>query len=324
MNNVIAGDAAEVLRQLPSASFDMCITSPPYYGLRDYETENQIGLEESPEEYIERLVCVFREVRRVLKNDGTLWLNIGDSYATKSGAKPPRNTRNRCGHTKKAVPAGYKAKDLIGIPWMLAFALRSDGWYLRQDIIWAKGNPMPESVKDRCTKSHEHVFLFSKQPRYFFNQAAIKEPCSAANVQDFLRRRKKTENMSVGGYREARPDLNRRRDAYMPTNFMRNRRDVWIINTKSFKGAHFATFPEALAEPCIRAGCRDGGTVLDPFFGSGTVGVVALKEGKNYIGIEINEEYAKLAEKRIEKSKEEQHGNQEKNDNSNHRQREDR
>lgn len=184
-NKIIVGDAVDILRNMETGICDMCVTSPPYYGLRDYETPGQIGLETSPEEYIERLVEVFREVHRVLKDDGTLWINIGDSYATRSGAQPPSNTRNRCGHTAKAVPAGYKAKDLIGIPWMLAFALRADGWYLRQDIIWQKTNCMPESVRDRCTKSHEYLFLLSKSSRYYFDAEAISEPIAESSVRRY-------------------------------------------------------------------------------------------------------------------------------------------
>lgn len=183
---IITGEALETLRQLPDRCCDVCVTSPPYYGLRNYEVDGQIGLEGSPDEYVEKLVEVFREVRRVLKDDGTLWLNIGDSYATRSGPQPPTNTRNQCGHTAKSVPTGYKPKDLIGIPWLLAFALRADGWYLRQDIIWQKTNCMPESVKDRCTKSHEYLFLLAKSPRYYFNAEAISEPIAGSSTKRYL------------------------------------------------------------------------------------------------------------------------------------------
>lgn len=183
---IITSDALEALKSLPAGSCDMCVTSPPYYGLRNYEVDGQIGLEKTPDEYVAKLVEVFREVRRVLKDDGTLWLNMGDSYAARSGSQPPTNTRNQCGHTAKAVPTRYKAKDLIGIPWLLAFALRGDGWYLRQDIIWQKTNCMPESVKDRCTKSHEYIFLLSKSPRYYFDAEAISEPIAESSTKRYL------------------------------------------------------------------------------------------------------------------------------------------
>lgn len=305
MSNVIlCGDAEIRLRELPSESVQTCITSPPYYNLRDYGTQGQIGMEETPEAYIERLVRVFREVQRVLRPDGTLWVNIGDGYATRSAARPPTNTRNKNGHTEKHIPSGYKQKDLIGIPWMLAFALRADGWYLRQDIIWNKPNAMPESVKSRCTKSHEYIFLLSKQEKYFFDSTAIREPCSQVTIDDF---RKRTNLHNKGGKpgtfgAEARPDLYRSRADYIPKDFMRNKRDVWTINTGGFRGAHFAVFPEKLVEPCILAGCPEGGTVIDPFTGSGTTGVVAKRMGRNFIGIEINPEYCEMAERRIEET----------------------
>lgn len=323
MGTILRGDALEMLKTLENESVDMCVTSPPYFGLRNYEAEGQIGLEKTPEEYIERLVQIFREVRRVLKKDGTLWLNIGDSYATRSGAQAPTNTRNQCGHTAKAVPAGYKAKDLLGIPWMLAFALRSDGWYLRQDIIWQKTNCMPESVRDRCTKSHEYMFLLSKSPKYYFDAEAISEPIAGSSTKRYMQNfeaQKGSDRLPgkingntkaalprFGGtkYGESDREENRTKNGniYIPT-LRRNKRDVWAISTAGFKGAHFATFPEALVRPCILAGCPQGGIVLDPFFGSGTSGAVAIKEGRDYIGIEINPEYAQLAEQRIENAKE--------------------
>ena len=278
---VLCGDAIEQLRTLESDSVHTCITSPPYYNLRDYGVHGQIGAESTPEEYIERLTEIFREVRRVLRPDGTLWLNIGDGYAAKA-------------------TAGIKAKDLIGIPWMLAFALRADGWFLRQDIIWHKPNAMPESVKDRCTKSHEYIFLLTKSPRYYFDHEAIKEPCSEANVRDFQRRKTmNNKGRGLGTYEEARPDLCRSREAYMPKDFRRNRRDVWSIPTHPYKGAHFATFPEKLIEPCVLAGSPEGGTVLDPFTGSGTTGVVAKRTGRNFVGVELNPEYQQMAVDRI-------------------------
>ena len=241
----------------------------------------QIGAEATPEEYIENLVKVFREVQRVLRPNGTLWINIGDSYATRSGAQPPTNTRTIHGHTAKQLPTGYKYKDLMGIPWMLAFALRTDGWHLRQDIIWAKPNCMPESVRDRCTKSHEYIFLLSKSDRYYFDAAAISEPIAEINVTRYLK------SFGGKGYRNEVPNLRR------------NKRDVWTIGTGGFKGAHFAVFPEKLVEPCILAGCPEGGLVLDPFAGSGTTGVVAKHLARNFIGIELNPEYCRMADERI-------------------------
>lgn len=297
VNSIITGDSLEVLRGMEDESVDMCVTSPPYYGLRDYGTDGQIGLEQSPEEYVEKLVQIFREVRRVLKPDGTLWLNLGDSYATSSGDQPPRNTRNSKGHTAKSVPAGYKRKDLIGIPWMVAFALRADGWYLRQDIIWHKPNAMPESVRDRCTKSHEYIFLLSKSPKYYFDAGAIREPCGKkGNAKTFR---------GGGAYTGGRSFQNSTRAERQSHGNAankagsRNKRSVWTIATAQFKAAHYATFPVKLVRPCILAGCRPGGIVLDPFIGSGTTGVVAIEESRNYIGIEINPEYAAMATERI-------------------------
>ncbi len=281
METILCGDALEQLRTLEPDSVHTCVTSPPYYNLRDYGMAGQIGAEATPEEYIENLVKVFREVQRVLRPNGTLWINIGDSYATRSGAQPPTNTRNIHGHTAKQLPTGYKYKDLMGIPWMLAFALRTDGWHLRQDIIWAKPNCMPESVRDRCTKSHEYIFLLSKSDRYYFDAAAISEPIAEINVTRYLK------SFGGKGYRNEVPNLRR------------NKRDVWIIGTGGFKGAHFAVFPEKLVEPCILAGCPEGGLVLDPFAGSGTTGVVAKHLARNFIGIELNPEYCRMADERI-------------------------
>lgn len=298
---ILLGDAVEQLRTLEPESVNTCVTSPPYYNLRNYGVPGQIGMEDTPEDYIERLVQVFREVRRVLRPDGTLWVNIGDSYATRSSAKPPTNTRNTNGHTEKHTPSGYKYKDLIGVPWLLAFALRADGWYLRQDIIWNKPNAMPESVKNRCTKSHEYIFLLSKSEKYYFDSHAIREPCSRVTIEDF-KKRKNLENKGgkPGTFgAEARPDLYRSRADYIPKDFMRNKRDVWTINTGGFRGAHFAVYPEKLVEPCILAGCPAGGTVLDPFTGSGTTGVAAKRLGRNFVETEINPEYWAMATERI-------------------------
>lgn len=295
INKIYNTDCIYGLKELPDQCVDVCVTSPPYFNLRDYGNAGQIGLEKTPEEYIEKLVEVFREVRRVLKDDGTLWVNIGDSYATSSGNQPPRNTRNRNGHTAKVVPSGYKRKDLIGIPWMLAFALRADGWYLRQDIIWNKTNCMPESVKDRCTKSHEYVFLLSKQPSYYFDAAAISEPIAESSRQRY------TQNIAAQRGSDRQPGkTNGTTKAVMPRfDGRRNKRTVWSLHTARYKGAHFATFPEELVRPCILAGSPIGGTVLDPFAGSGTTAVVALKNSRNFIGFEISAEYCSLSENRI-------------------------
>ena len=283
-----------MLRTLQDNLVDCCVTSPPYYGLRDYGVDGQIGLEENPYQYVERLVNVFREVRRVLKDDGTLWLNIGDSYCgtgNKGNYKDPKypNGRNGQSIAKNRKIDGIKSKDLIGIPWMLAFALRDDGWYLRQDIIWHKPNPMPESVRDRCTKSHEYIFLFSKKPKYYFDSDAIRENAKPDNS---VRDRDHTKLNNTPG---------RTRMGGLKTNHYtkRNKRDVWKVATRPYKEAHFATFPEQLIEPCILAGSRPDGIVLDPFFGSGTTGVVAEKYGRRYIGVELNEEYIELAKKRL-------------------------
>lgn len=298
---ILEGDAAEKLKTLDNESVHTCVTSPPYFGLRDYGTAGQIGLEQTPEEYVEKLVMVFREVRRTLRDDGTLWLNIGDSYAA----------------DRKAT--GCKPKDLIGIPWLLAFALRTDGWYLRQDIIWQKPNCMPESVRDRCTKSHEYIFLLSKRPKYYFNAEAISEPIADASIKRYMqsidaqtgsdRQPGKTNgNMKAvlprfGGSKygdDTREEFRTKSGAEYIPSLKRNKRDVWTIGTGGFNGAHFAVFPEKLVEPCILAGCPVGGTVLDPFAGSGTTGVVAKKLGRKFVGVEINPEYREMAIARIQ------------------------
>jgi len=282
---IIQGDARKL--DLPDGSMNMCVTSPPYWGLRDYGHEGQIGLESTPEQYVANMVEVFREVKRVLRDDGTLWLNIGDSYAGGGGFAPNAPTN-------QARAAGLKHKDLVGIPWMLAFALRADGWYLRQDIIWHKPNPMPESVTDRCTKAHEYLFLLSKSERYCYDSEAMQEQ---ATGRDPGNKKHKYEEAYVNSKTEEHRtkaglnDVNARKT--------RNRRSVWTVNTRPYRGAHFATFPPALIEPCILAGCPKGGTVLDPFGGSGTTAEVALKNGRNVVLNELNLEYIKLAEARI-------------------------
>lgn len=298
---ILMGNAMDSLRTLEPESVHTCVTSPPYYNLRDYGVAGQIGTEATVEEYIDKLVDVFREVRRVLRQDGTLWVNIGDSYATRSGAQPPTNTRNSCGHTEKHLPSGYKYKDLIGVPWLLAFALRADGWHLRQDIIWHKTNAMPESVRDRCTKAHEYIFLLTKSERYHFDAAAIREPCGTkGNARTF-----RGGGAYTGGQSFQNGTCVRRESHGNSANNTgrRNKRSVWSIATAQFKAAHYATFPERLVEPCILAGCPEGGTVLDPFTGSGTTGVVAKHLHRNFIGIEINPEYRKMAVMRIANTK---------------------
>lgn len=289
-NTIINGNSLEVLKSLPDNSIDCCVTSPPYYALRDYGCDGQIGLEETPEKYIERLCDVFSEVRRVLTSQGTLWLNIGDSYnGSKVGNTEVVKNRkvSESNDFHKKLWSGAKPKDLIGIPWMLAFTLRSQGWYLRQDIIWHKGNPLPESVTDRCTKSHEYIFLMSKSHKYYFDYEAIQEKAKYPNDNRGSRgdSRRGTEMNSVSGV----------------TGEMRNKRDVWCVNTKPCSEAHFATYPFELIRPCILAGCPENGIVLDPFMGSGTTAIVARSLNRNYIGVELNPEYIKIAHKRLEK-----------------------
>jgi DNA modification methylase len=386
-STILQGDCLDVLKTLDDNSIDCIVTSPPYYGLRDYGTgewiggdpncphyrtskyskdtatghksmmeqgeavgdaiyktvcplcgavrvDKQIGLEETPEEYIEKLVFVFRECKRVLKDDGTLWVNIGDSYnSAKTGSVKTKKQLTNMGsvdntHTKKLVST-CKPKDMIGIPWMLAFALRDDGWYLRQDIIWHKPNPMPESVRDRCTKAHEYLFLLSKEPHYYFDYEAIEEEATGydGRKDTMLKGSPKYEGgtylptqnpntMSARGHE--RWKFKNLQDKGQPTHTMherradgekdivypvRRKRDVWSVPVKGFKDAHFATFPEALIEPCVLAGCQKGGIVLDPFCGSGTTGIVSVRNGRNFIGIELNTEYAEMSTMRIEKER---------------------
>lgn len=346
---VYCGDALERLKELSDKSVNCCITSPPYYGLRDYGTarweggdpncphfrsdktstghakmadsghpvgdaiyktvcpicgavriDSQIGIEETPEEYISKLVDLFREVKRVLRDDGTLWVNIGDSY-NGSGGNHKSSHKNdtgfqgksgeRCGGRGNRLNT-CKPKDLIGIPWMLAFALRADGWYLRQDIIWAKPNPMPESVKDRCTRSHEYIFLLSKSRKYYFDGEGIKEP--SVTYDESIRDRDHTKLNNTPG---------RTKMGGLKTNkyLKRNKRDVWRVSVSMLKDAHFATFPKSLIAPCVIAGCPKGGVVLDPFSGSGTTGIVSAENGRNYIGIELNPEYVDITKRRVGK-----------------------
>ena len=311
---LLVGDVRAKLKELPDESVNCVVTSPPYWGLRDYGNDGQIGLEKTPQEYISSMTEVFREVRRVLRSDGTLWLNIGDSYkpagkgSTKAGFneryfgkkfESDKQSAEENHLDRSAFKADVKEKELVGIPWRLAFALSDDGWYLRQDIIWAKPNVMPESVRDRCTKSHEYLFLMTKSPKYYYDHIAIKEPVSEVSLK-----------RAKSGWKTNRPSAKTGPDGIdvevMGDRFVnpqgRNKRDVWFIPTASFKGAHFAVMPERLVEPCILAGCPEGGVVLDPFFGSGTVGVVAKRNNRNWIGIELNPDYAKIAESRVSNS----------------------
>ena len=295
-NTTLFGDCRDTIPTITERP-RMCVTSPPYYGLRDYGGEDkQIGQEQSPEEYIETMVDVFRKVRDVLADDGTLWLNIGDSYYNyrKDGEIPKQTFTNSRQDLPKTTPrrsnklVGYKDKDLIGIPWMLAFALRADGWYLRQDIIWHKPNPMPESVKDRCTKAHEYIFLFSKNKKYFYDNEAIKEPAKDWGTRDRTKGKYHNEGSGLAPHSGLTKSY--------PT---KNKRSVWSVTNKPYKGAHFAVFPSDLIEPCIKAGSEEGDIVLDPFMGSGTTAMVARELGRDYIGCELHEGYGELIDQRV-------------------------
>lgn len=288
------GDCLAVLATMPDNSVHCCVTSPPYFGLRDYGHPDQIGLEDSPDAYVTKMVSVFREVRRVLRDDGTCWINIGDSYA--NGGRKTRDQDDKLEHRgmdcRPDDPAGIKPKDLIGIPWLLAFALRADGWYLRSEIIWAKKNCMPESVTDRPTKAHEQVFLLTKSPKYFYDAEAVSEPTSYVVHSG----RKASGDYSLNS---GRNDHGGHRSGGFVCNATRNRRSVWSIASQPYDGAHFAVMPKKLVEPCILAGCPVGGTVLDPFNGAATVGIVALEHGRQYIGIELNPDYVRLSADRL-------------------------
>jgi len=382
VNKIIVGNCKEGLSLLPDQSADMCVTSPPYWGLRDYGVADQLGQEKTPEQFIDNLVSVFREIKRVLKDDGTLWVNIGDSYASgpkkrkeqtcrKSGLSGSKDAQIACKDQSNKVTAGIKPKDLVGIPWMLAFALRADGWYLRQDIIWSKPNCMPESVTDRCTKSHEYLFMLSKSPKYYYDQDAIKElaiydvdgthtAARKARVQEDNKSNpdEKVNGIRKAGFKDAKKfegkhqdkqrghsrrhaGFNDRWDAMskaeqctgmknkrsvwksddyyavwewlfenapldfvMPLwdefiNQLLNKESVWTVSPAILKEAHFATFPEKLIVDCIKAGCPEGGVVLDPFMGAGTTALVASKLDRKYIGFELNEEYVKIAHTRL-------------------------
>ena len=309
---VLVGDALEALRPLGPGIAQCCVTSPPYWGLRDYGVAGQIGLEETPEAYVARLVAVFAEVRRVLADDGVCWVNLGDSYSD-GGSGANARTRNQCGGLKRGPQGhalraqsvqrrndGLKPKDLVGIPWRVAFALQADGWYLRSDIIWAKPNPMPESVRDRPTKAHEYLFLLTKRARYYYDVDSVREPAPRD------RPRRRASNFKKAG---ATPGADGGRVAghtmrgapiIEPHPLGRNRRSVWTIATRPYPGAHFAVMPPALVEPCIQAGSRKGDLILDPFSGAGTVGMVARRLQRRYLGIELNPDYAALSRRRIE------------------------
>ena len=311
---ILVGDCIASMRTLPERSVQTCVTSPPYFGLRDYGHDGQIGLEPTPDAFVAKLVEVFREVRRVLADDGTLWLNLGDSYAaqrggthqpaetlaggkggkTEDGERVNRDRFDGYNPTRNATAIGLKHKDLIGIPWRVAFALQADGWYLRQDIIWHKPNPMPESVQDRCTKAHEYIFLLSKSARYFYDIKSVMEPVASGTV---ARLSQPTISQQVGSDRV--PGKTNGNMKAVGSTETRNRRSVWTVTTKPYSGAHFATFPPDLIEPCILAGCPSGGTVLDPFGGSGTTAQVAMENNRNAILCELNPEYVGLINKRL-------------------------
>lgn len=300
LDRIIQGDVRDKLKDLPTESVQTVVTSPPYWGLRDYGMPGQLGAEREVGDYIKALVAVFHDVRRILRKDGTLWLNLGDCFNAYNG-----NRATGSGYAggveleqqRQRLPTGYglsvpwlKPKDLVGVPWRVAFALQADGWFLRSDIIWDKPNPMPESVTDRPTKSHEYIFLLTKEDRYFYDADAIKEKgVIAAGVRAAKGSKVRSELKDVNG----------RPPEYWEYNGQRNKRSVWRVNTKPFADAHFATFPEELIEPCIMAGARVGDTVLDPFMGAGTTGLVAARLRRHFLGIELNPEYVKIAERRI-------------------------
>jgi len=337
LNRIHNLNCIEGLKLLPDNCIDCCVTSPPYFGLRDYGTEEQIGLEETPELFVDKLVSVFEEVRRVLKPEGTLWLNLGDSYAGGGGASGHTSETKNMGATTSAYGAvksggkkyGLKSKDLIGIPWMVAFALRANGWYLRQDIIWHKPNPMPESVTDRCTKSHEYIFLMSKSQKYFYDHHAIKTAMLDSSIsritQDIDNQigSERVPGKTNGNMKAHRPNgitrdrlldydskekqlrtqvkrggFDKEADLPLP-DALANKKSVWTVTTKPFKEAHFATFPEDLIVDCIKAGCPIDGVVLDPFMGAGTTALVSRKLNRNYIGFELNPDYISIANKRL-------------------------
>ncbi len=302
-HEIRVGDCLDALRAMPDQSFHCCITSPPYFGLRDYGVDGQIGLEQTPAEFVSRLVEVFREVRRVLRDDGTCWVNLGDSYASTApgtrNSPQPRGNRGNPEQWANMRPdlrgEGIKPKDLIGIPWRVAFALQEDGWYLRQDIVWHKPNPMPESVRDRCTKAHEYVFMLTKSPRYYYDHEAVKEEAVSDHPSGNGFKRDARES-----YKNLDGTARGNDEQWTGIGGKRNRRSVWTVTTKPYKGAHFATFPPDLIRPCVLAGAPRGGLVLDPFGGAGTTALVAMQEGRRSVLIELNPEYAAIARNRLD------------------------
>lgn len=310
------GDCLDIMKTLPNESINCGITSPPYWGLRDYGVKDQLGLEETLEEYVEKMVRIFHEFKRVLKYNGTLWLNLGDKHNSGSpGARDPERWPKQSSNNhppKKSVLRNLKTKDLVGIPWRVAFALQADGWYLRQDIIWHKPNPMPESVTDRCTKAHDYIFLLSKSPKYYFDNEAIKEPCSAntnpkiskEKIYKIKQARLRGNNTSAGSkYSSPKTHttngLVKQNSSFenavcLPVK-TKNKRSVWTVATKAFKGAHFATFPPDLILPCVLAGCPEGGVIMDMFFGAGTTGLVAMEKNRKFLGVELSEKNCKIA-----------------------------
>ena len=315
MNVIYNEDCITGLKKIAEKTVQTCVTSPPYFGLRDYGVEGQLGLENTPEQYVQKMVEVFREVRRVLKDDGTLWLNLGDSYSNQKSGDTYSGFNARYSGTgldggKQAqtfanydkshkIEFGIRSKNLLGIPWRVAFALQADGWYLRQDIIWHKPNPMPESVTDRCTKSHEYIFLLSKSSKYYFDNESIKEPLSVSSISR-LKQNIELQNGSdrANGQQKKNGNLKAVGDIQSEK---RNKRSVWTVTTKPYKGAHFAVFPDTLITPCILAGSNYNDIVLDPFMGSGTTAEVALRLSRQYLGFELNPEYKQLAENRLKK-----------------------
>jgi DNA modification methylase len=305
MNKIEFGDCREIMSRWKDEGVKVqtCVTSPPYFGLRDYGVDGQIGLEQTVGEYVANMVDVFRHVWHILEDDGTVWLNLGDSYYNYRPGKGQALNKQTVSNTNQDLPTtcarrgnkqeGLKEKDLIGIPWRVAFALQDFGWTLRQDIIWHKPNPMPESVRDRCTKAHEYIFLLSKSPQYYFNNEAIKEPAIHSN------RTAGNKNPQKGTGQEKMEIRSGLLAAQQKIYEMRNKRSVWTVNVKPYKGAHFATFPKELIEPCVLAGSKEGDIVFDPFMGSGTTAQVALQYGRQYLGCELNKEYEKLQQERI-------------------------
>ena len=306
INHIYNGDALEVLKTFPDEFIDCVVTSPPYWGLRDYGVNGQLGLEKTPEEYVEKMTVLFREIKRILKPSGTVWLNLGDSYVSAKArySSTPQTISGK--HRNEPIENNkpdlknhsyLKDKDLAGIPWRVAFALQADGWYLRQDIIWHKPNPMPESVKDRCTKSHEYIFLLTKSPKYFFDADAIKE--KSVDPESYTGRRPRyKQKISIYDPKHAQ-SIHKGKGKVGVKYEMKNKRSVWTVNTKSFSEAHFAVYPPELIAPCIKAGCPEGGIVLDPFMGAGTTAYVARKLGRKYIGIELNQDYIEIARRRL-------------------------